>query len=219
MTVIAPTGDDVHADRVERSAADRASRWGWPVASVVAAVLVVVPVGFLAVSILDPNGEVWRQQWETRLPGQLADTAILLVGVSFGSLLLGCSLAWLVSAYRFPGSRVFGWLLIAPLAMPSYVLGFVTLSVFGFTGPVQGWWRDTFGEDAWFPEVRSMGGAIAVFTLVLYPYVFLLARARSPTRPAAPTTWPAASGPGPSRPPVGSCCRCCGRRSLPGRQW
>ena len=177
MTVTAPIGDHAPADTVERSTADRASQWGWPVAAIVAAVLVVVPVAFLAVSILDPNGEVWRQQWETRLPGQLVDTAVLLVGVSFGSLVLGCALAWLVSAYRFPGSRMFGWLLIAPLAMPSYVLGFVTLSVFGFTGPVQGWWRDTFGQDAWFPEVRSMGGAIVVFTLVLYPYVFLLARA------------------------------------------
>ncbi|MEM9613711.1 MAG: iron ABC transporter permease [Actinomycetota bacterium] len=150
---------------------------GWPLSSVVIAALVVAPIAFLAVSVLDPNTEVWRQQWETRLPGQLADTAILLVGVAIGTLLVGGSLAWLVTAYRFPGSRLFGWLLIAPLAMPGYVLGFVTLSVVGFTGPIQGWWRDTFGQDAWFPPVRSMGGAIVVFTLVLYPYVFLLARA------------------------------------------
>jgi iron(III) transport system permease protein len=141
------------------------------------AVAVVVPVAFLAVSVLNPNVEVWRQQWSTRLPGQLLDTAILLVGVALGSVVVGGSLAWLVSAYRFPGSRLFGWLLIAPLAMPSYVLGFVTLSVVGFTGPIQGWWRDTFGADTWFPKVESIGGAIAVFTLVLYPYVFLLARA------------------------------------------
>lgn len=141
------------------------------------AALTVVPVALLGVSILDPNVEVWRQQWQTRLPDQLLNTAVLLVGVSVGALVVGGGLAWLVSAYRFPGSRLFGWLLIAPLAMPSYVLGFVTLSVIGFTGPVQNWWRDTFGQDAWFPEVRSIGGAIVVFTLVLYPYVFLLARA------------------------------------------
>lgn len=180
VTIAPPEPGDTAAgieDHVERTSGDRASQFGWPAVSWVVAALVVIPVAFLAVSVLDPNGEVWRQQWETRLPGQLVDTAVLLIGVSVGSLLLGCSLAWLVSAYRFPGSRVFGWLLVAPLAMPSYVLGFVTLSVIGFTGPVQGWWRDTFGQDAWFPEVRSMGGAIVVFTLVLYPYVFLLARA------------------------------------------
>lgn len=162
---------------VDTTRADRVSQYSWPMIALGLAAFVVIPIAFLAVSILDPNGEVWRQQWDTRLPGQLRDTAILLVGVSVGSLLLGSSLAWLVSAYRFPGSRVFGWLLIAPLAMPSYVLGFVTLSVVGFTGPIQNWWRDQFGRDAWFPNVESMGGAIAVFTLVLYPYVFLLARA------------------------------------------
>lgn len=167
-------GDDA---RVHRSAGDRLSAFGWPAVSLVVAALVVVPIAFLSTSILRPSGDVWRQQWETRLPSQLVETAVLLVGVGIGSLVLGCGLAWLVSAYRFPGSRTFGWLLVAPLAMPSYVLGFVTLSVVGFTGPIQGWWRDTFGQDAWFPEVRSMGGAIVVFTLVLYPYVFLLARA------------------------------------------
>src|SRR6056297_3232330 len=148
---------DAPTDRVERTGRDRMSRFGWPTVSIAVALLVAVPVAFLSVSILDPNIEVWRQQWNTRLPSQLIDTAVLLTGVSIGSLALGCGLAWLVSAYRFPGSRWFGWLLIAPLAMPSYVLGFVTLSVFGFTGPVQGWWRDTFGQDAWFPDIRSMG--------------------------------------------------------------
>lgn len=156
---------------------DRVSRLAWPTLAWLAALAVVVPIGFLVISILDPSEDVWRQQWETRLPGELRDTVILLVGVGVGCLVIGLGLAWLTSAYRFPGSRWFGWLLVAPLAMPSYVLGFVSLSVLGFTGPIQGWWRDQFGTDAWFPPVRSLGGAIAVFSLVLYPYVYLLARA------------------------------------------
>lgn len=156
---------------------DRLSRMSWPLASVGIAAFVAVPIGLLVLSILSPSTEVWRHQWDTRLPGQLIDTAVLMVGVSFGSLVLGSTLAWLVSAYQFPGSRVFAWLLIAPLAMPSYVLGFVTLSVVGFTGPIQNWWRDVFGADAWFPPIDSMAGAIVVFTLALYPYVYLLARA------------------------------------------
>ncbi|MDH4144536.1 MAG: iron ABC transporter permease [Acidimicrobiia bacterium] len=162
---------------VHPSLADRASRAGWPAGAVLAALAVVVPIGLLAASVLRPNVEVWRQQWSTRLPGEIATTVALLAGVAVGTLVLGASLAWLVSAYRFPGSRLFGWLLVLPLAMPGYVLGFVTLSVVGFTGPIQHWWRDRFGADAWFPDVTSLGGAIVVFTLVLYPYVFLLARA------------------------------------------
>ncbi len=139
--------------------------------------MVAVPILMLASSILTPSGEVWSQQWSTRLPGELRDTAILLVGVAAGTTVLGAGLAWLVSAYRFPGSRQFGWMLILPLAMPSYILGFLTLSTVGRTGPVQDWWRDRFGIDAWFPDVESLGGAIVTFTLVLYPYVYLLARA------------------------------------------
>lgn len=172
-----PATSDLTGSSVKRTRADRVSQRIWPSSALLLAALVVIPIGFLAISVIRPNGEVWRQQWETRLPGQLVDTAVLLVGVSIGTLVLGSSLAWLVSAYRFWGSRAFGWLLIAPLAMPSYVLGFMTLSVFGFTGPIQNRWRDWFGHDAWFPEVESMGGAIVVFTFVLYPYVFLLARA------------------------------------------
>lgn len=163
--------------RVNLNRQDRISRLSWPFGAWLSAALVIAPVAFLVVSVLQPNVDEWRRQWANRLPGELVETAVLLVGVSLGALALGSGLAWLVSAYRFPGSRLFGWLLIAPLAMPSYVLGFVTLSVIGFTGPVQGWWRDLFGQDAWFPPVRSMGGAIVVFSLVLYPYVFLLARA------------------------------------------
>lgn len=158
-------------------AGDRLSAAGWPAVAWIAAVLVIAPIALLVTSIVDPSEDVWRQQWETRLPSQIYETVVLLVGVTIGCLTLGVGLAWLTSAYRFPGVRLFGWLLVAPLAMPSYVLGFVTLSVVGPTGPVQEWWRGTFGQDAWFPEIRSLGGAIAVFTLVLYPYVYLLARA------------------------------------------
>ncbi len=169
------------ADRGEGKArlglGDRLSLIGWPVAAWLAALAVVAPVAFLSTSLLDPNTEVWAHQWNTRLPGQLYQTAVLLAGVSIGTLVIGCSLAWLTGAYRFPGSRLLGWMLVAPLAMPSYVLGFLTLSVFGFPGPIQTRWRAMFGQDAWFPDVRSLGAAIVVFTVVLYPYVYLLARA------------------------------------------
>jgi iron(III) transport system permease protein len=155
----------------------RSGTAGWSLSSIVAALLVVVPVAILASSILTPSRDVWSQQWRTRLPGELATTAVLLVAVAFGTIVLGAGLAWLVSAYSFPGSRTFGWMLILPLAMPGYILGFLTLSTFGRTGPIQDQWRSWFGLDAWFPRVESIGGAVVAFTLVLYPYVYLLARA------------------------------------------
>ncbi len=150
---------------------------GWSVSAVVVALLVVVPVAMLAGSVLRPSREVWSQQWRTRLPGELVSTAVLLGGVAIGTVVLGAGLAWLVSAYDFRGARTFGWMLILPFAMPSYILGFLTLSTFGRTGPIQDTWRSWFGLGAWFPDVESLGGAIAAFTLVLYPYVYLLTRA------------------------------------------
>ncbi|MFV0258743.1 MAG: ABC transporter permease, partial [Acidimicrobiales bacterium] len=156
---------------------DRLSAAGWPLAAWITAVLVVAPVAFVATSVISPRGDVWRQQWETRLPGQLISTLVLLVGVSIGTLVVGGGLAWLTTAYRFPGTRWFDWALVAPLAMPSYVLGFVLLSVMGYSGPVQTAWRAVLGQEAWFPDVRSMGGAVLAFTLVFYPYVYLFTRA------------------------------------------
>lgn len=149
----------------------------WTAFSILAAVMVVVPVAMLVSSVFRPNTEVWGQQWRTRLPDEIRTTAILLVGVGVCTIVMGAGLAWLVSAYRFPGSRHLGWMLILPLAMPTYILGFLTLATLGRTGPIQDWWRANVGQDAWFPDVESLGGAIATFSLVLYPYVYLLARA------------------------------------------
>jgi iron(III) transport system permease protein len=149
----------------------------WTSAAVVVAALVVVPVALLTASVLSPSTEVWAQQWRTRLPGELVDTAVLLAGSVLGSVVLGAGLAWLVSAYDFPGRRWLSWMLVLPLAMPGYILGFLTVATFGRTGSVQDQWRAWFGRDAWFPDFESTMGAIVTFSLVLYPYVFLLARA------------------------------------------
>ncbi len=136
----------------------------------------MAPLAFVVVSLLSPSFDVWSQLWRTRLPRMITSTLALLVLVGAGTLVVGGGLAWLVTAYRFPGRRVLSWLLVLPLAMPGYVLGFVFLSLVGFTGPIQTTWRGAFGADAWFPEVRSVWGAATVLTLVLYPYVYLLAR-------------------------------------------
>ena len=149
----------------------------WVAAAVAAAVVTVTPIALLTTSVLQPNTDVWRQQWATRLPDEILATLVLVVGVATLSVLLGVSLAWLVSAYQFPGRRVLSWALVLPLAMPGYILGFVTTSVFGVAGPIQSWWRAQFGRDAWFPEIRSMTGAVVTLSLTLYPYVYLMARA------------------------------------------
>lgn len=149
----------------------------WTLVAAASAVMIVLPVAAVALDGLTPTVRVWRQLWATNLPEMLVTTVLLLVAVALGTLVLGAGLAWLVSAYRFPGRSVFAFLLVLPLAMPAYILGFVFLALLDFPGPVQTALRAVFGPGVWFPEVRSLWVAAAVLTLTLYPYVYLLARA------------------------------------------
>ncbi len=162
-----------------RSSGGRASGGrSWQALVLGVAALVVLPVLVIVGSVADPSTDVWRQLAETGQLSEMAtDTAGLLLMVGAGTLVLGAGLAWLTFAHTFPGSRLLGWLLVLPLAMPGYVLGFVTLSVFGFTGPLQGGLRAVFGAEVAVPDLRSLWGASLVLTLTLYPYVYLLARA------------------------------------------
>jgi iron(III) transport system permease protein len=160
-----------------RGRARRTPRRGWTVATGVVAALVVVPVGIVAASVLTPSVEVWRFLWESGLWRAIVATVVLMGGVVVGTLVLGSGLAWLVATYRFPGRGVFSWLLVLPLAVPAYVLGFVAVSLLDAPGPVQTALRGLFGPDVWFPAPRVMWLAVAVLTLALYPYVYLLVRA------------------------------------------
>lgn len=135
---------------------------GWAIILAVVA-LFASPVVVLAWSLVDPASEIWAQLWQTRLPRMIVDTAVLLVAVVFGAVVVGVSLAWLVSAYEFAGRSIIGWLLVTPLAIPGYVGGFV--------------WLDTMSTVVGAREVRSMWLCAAVLVVSLYPYVYLFARA------------------------------------------
>jgi iron(III) transport system permease protein len=123
------------------------------------------------------------------LPEYAANTLWLLIGVGAGVVGVGVSTAWLTAMHEFPGRRTFEWALILPLAMPAYVIAFVYTDLLQFVGPVQTWLRDVTGwakSDYWFPDVRSLGGAVVMFIFVLYPYVYLLARGAFLERSASP---------------------------------
>jgi iron(III) transport system permease protein len=109
----------------------------------------------------------------------VASTLWLCAGVGLGVAALGVGSAWLVTRHEFPGRAQFEWALVLPLAMPSYVIAYVYTDFFQYVGPVQTALRAAFGwrkADYWFPDVRTLGGAALMFTLVLYPYVYMLAR-------------------------------------------
>ncbi len=153
---------------------------GWMIAALVVATLVATPVIVVMASVFAPAGEVWSHLAATVLTGYVANTLILMIGVGAGTLLIGVATAWLVTMCRFPGRAVFEWALLLPLAVPTYAIAFTYGGLFEYAGPVQSALRDAFTwsrVDYWFPDIRSLGGAVLVMTMVLYPYVYLLARA------------------------------------------
>ncbi|NEP05099.1 MAG: iron ABC transporter permease [Okeania sp. SIO2G4] len=152
----------------------------WTVFVIAIALLISAPVVFILSSIFSDTGEIWSHLASTVLPRYLLNSLILMLGVGCGVVVIGVGVAWLVTMCRFPGSRIFEWAMLLPLATPAYILAYTYTELLEFYGPVQMWLREVFGwasvSDYWFPEIRSMGGAIALLTLTLYPYVYLLTR-------------------------------------------
>lgn len=124
--------------------------------------------------------EVLSHLANTVLKEYILNSIWLVLGVSYGTLSMGIIGAWLVSICEFPGRRWFQWMLLLPMAMPAYIIAYTYTGMFDFAGPIQSQLREWFGwqyGDYWFPEIRSLGGAVSMLSLVLYPYVYLLARA------------------------------------------
>jgi iron(III) transport system permease protein len=141
--------------------------------------ILLAPIAVLAVELLSLDIPLWQRLWNTILPRTLWNTLRLVVGVSLGTLVIGVGSAWLVTAYNFPGRGWFDRLLMLPLAIPGFIMGFVYVTMFEFAGPFQTALRDQFGwsrGDYWFPNIASSSGLILVLTLALYPYVYILAR-------------------------------------------
>jgi len=153
----------------------------WQVGSFLFAALAVLPVLAIIWLALFPEENIWPHLISTSLPGYIKSTLILMLGVGVSVFLTGVSTAWLVTHYEFPLRREFEWMLLLPLAIPAYVIAYMYTDLLEFAGPVQQLLRSVFGwelaRDYWFPNIRSMGGGILMMGLVLYPYVYLLARA------------------------------------------
>ncbi len=155
-------------------------RHGWTLLTVAIAALIALPIVVVLLHVFVPAGEVWAHLWNTVLPRYLTNTLGLVLGVGIGVTLIGVGTAWLVVMFRFPGRGLFQWALLLPLAVPTYVIAYAYTDLLQFAGPVQTSLREWFEwgrNDYWFPQIRSLGGAIALMSLVLYPYVYLLSRA------------------------------------------
>lgn len=151
-----------------------------------AALLVLLPVAAVVVGVVTAGAAPWSRVADSGWAPLLGTTLALLALTLVGATVLGAGLAWLTTAYRFPGRRALQWLLVLPTAVPAYILGLVWSSLLSYPGPVQSGWRAVLGEDAPFPPVRTLPVAAAVLTLTLYPYVYLLARVAFREQAATP---------------------------------
>ncbi|MFP6871759.1 MAG: iron ABC transporter permease [Nitrospinota bacterium] len=153
---------------------------GWTLGVLLLTALIAAPLVTVFVLAASPSDNIWQHLASTVLPRYIRTTIYLMAATGIGTAVIGIGTAWVVTLCRFPGKRIFEWSLLLPLAMPTYVVAYVYTDILEFAGPVQELLRHTFGwtsgRDYWFPEIRSLGGAAAMMTLVLYPYVYLLAR-------------------------------------------
>jgi iron(III) transport system permease protein len=148
--------------------------------AVALAALLSLPVLVVLLNLLAPSTGTWQHLADTVLADYVANSLLLMLGVAFGVIVGGVTTAWITTMCSFPGRRVFEWALLLPMAMPAYVMAYAYTDLLQFAGPVQSALRELTGwgaQDYWFPDVRSLGGAVVMLALVLYPYVYLLARA------------------------------------------
>ena len=143
--------------------------------AVIVAVLAGLPVASVGLNIfVGGTSATWSHLVQTVLPEYILNSLWLCLGVGVGAGTLGVTTGWLTAMHEFPGRRFFEWALVLPLAMPAYVMAYVYTDFLQFVGPLQTALRGAFGwqhGDYWFPDIRSLPGAILMFVCVLYPYV------------------------------------------------
>ena len=153
---------------------------GWTIAIAAIALIIATPIIFVFSSIFHKSEAIWFHLADTVLKDYLVNSCWLMLLVGTGVIVIGVGTAWLVTMCRFWGSRWLEWGLLLPLAAPAYLLAYAYTNMLDYFGPVQTWLRTIFGwtsvRDYWFPDIRSLWGAAIMLLLVLYPYVYLLAR-------------------------------------------
>jgi len=153
----------------------------WSGFALALAALMLLPVASIIILALSSTNADWPHLIANVLPVTTRSTLLLVAGTAAISLIIGTATAWLVTMYRFPGRTILDRLLVLPLAIPTYIVAYCYVELLEYGGPVQSAVRSAGGyaspRDYWFPDIRSTSGAILILSLVLYPYVYLSARA------------------------------------------
>ena len=170
--------------RAQRQSVDR-----WSVGVILLCGLILGPVLAVLVVAFGDSGGLWSHLYDTVLGRYISNTLILMAGVGVVAIGFGVSSAWVVSRYDFAGRRILEWMLLLPAAIPAYIIAYSYTEFFEYAGPLQSALRHLFDwqspRDYWFPEIRSLGGAILVMASVLYPYIYMVTRIAFRLTPAS----------------------------------
>ncbi|XWN38103.1 MAG: iron ABC transporter permease [Balneola sp.] len=151
----------------------------WAVVSGIIALLVSIPILSVLSSFFISSGEIWSHLASTVLGDYIINSLLLILGVSSGVVILGVTLAWIITMCKFPGQKYFEWAAVLPFSIPAYLLAYIYTDFFGITGTLQTAIRSTFDlgiSEFVLPEIRSLWGAVLIMILAFYPYVYMLAR-------------------------------------------
>ncbi|MHA2716684.1 ABC transporter permease [Vibrio owensii] len=152
----------------------------WKTSSGAITLLLVLPILAIFYTAIGETDDLFTHLMSTVMPTYIYNTVALTAGVMLLSLILGIPSAWFMAMCKLPTEKWLQWALVLPLAMPGYIIGYIFTDWFDFAGPIQIFLRDITGwgpGEYWFPDIRTLGGATFVLSLVLYPYVYLLCRA------------------------------------------
>ncbi len=152
------------------------------VISIIAALLIVVPMLNILIELFSPTSSAWEHIRTNLLSGYIINTVVLIVFVAVFSAALGLFSAVMVTRYEFKGRRVLSWFLILPLAIPSYIAAYIYADMVSYTGTIGRFLR--FLNMPFSVDIMNMGGAVFIFVITLYPYVYMITRA-SLTRQSA----------------------------------
>ena len=161
----------------------------WSLATIILCCFLLGPVAGVLLAALGDSGGLWGHLVNTVLATYVTNTLLLMGGVGVVAIVFGVSSAWVISRYNFAGRAMLEWMLLLPAAIPAYIIAYCYTDFFEYAGPVQSELRAVFGwqspRDYYFPEVRSVGGAVLVMASVLYPYIYMVTRIAFRLTPAS----------------------------------
>ena len=159
----------------------------WKISSYILIILLLTPIFILILFSLKNNLETWGHLFNTKLLLYFSNTFLLMIGVGGLSLFIGISCAWVITKYKFFLSGFLEWALLLPAAIPAYIIAYCYTDFLEYGGIVQTSLRDIFNwnssQDYYFPEIRSMFGAIFIMSFALYPYIYFITKVAFRTTP------------------------------------